>query len=847
MNIFNKKLQESSSDGLPLDPIELYQTCPYKESYGYLRGIQEEVLKEWHKRRDQKDVICKMNTGSGKTLTGLLMLYSKIGELKQPALYVCPDGQLVDQTIELAENYGIPVCTFDSKNPSQFPTDFLNAKKILVCNFHKLFNGKTIFNREHIELGAVLLDDAHKCVDIARSQTSIRLSRSQPVVKKIFKLFEKALKHQLPGTFQRLSDGDPEMLMKVPYWSWLDENEKVIAFLTELVDEAKDDQEKEKRDKDTKDGIIFKWNFLADNLLTYDCFIGGQEIEISPIHVPYQYVTSFHEAKHRFILSATFEDDFDLIRDLGISFESIINPIVPKDRKDVGKRLILAPSRIDPMLEDITIRKFISGYVNKGYNVVVLVPSSEKSKNWAKHGALVVDTNNIETGLEKLKSSVGNFIVFINRYDGLDLFGDQCRVLVVDGLPRYTSLRELYSETRVDSLSVGKKAQIIEQGLGRGVRSGSDYCVVYLLGRDLERFVAVDRNLEHFTPITRAQLNLGLKLLDGTEEALALKTIEETAALCLAQNTDWIQYHSKELLITQSDEIDDHKIQRLKLAEIEKLALKEFSKRNYQDSGNLVLDGISQMKLTDKENAWYFQLAAQLTYLGDKVISNDLQTKSCEFYGNMLHPPQGFVYSKMSKKGSQASMVKARLSEFGLQQDIVIFINDIVNGLEFNPDINANIFEQSLQELGDFLGFASQRPEKELGVGPDVLWCLSDGHFLILEAKSQRIGGEIAKGDIEQLQQSELWLKESYGADVEYSAVTLQPISKKAKGVFIGKLHKVIDKDSLSLLCNQLLQFGKALQKAHPKSHSEESISKLLNAYSLTPTTFRQTFIKSII
>ena len=45
MNIFEKKLQESAEPELPINPVELYQTYAYKDGYGYLRGIQEEVLK----------------------------------------------------------------------------------------------------------------------------------------------------------------------------------------------------------------------------------------------------------------------------------------------------------------------------------------------------------------------------------------------------------------------------------------------------------------------------------------------------------------------------------------------------------------------------------------------------------------------------------------------------------------------------------------------------------------------------------------------------------------------------------------------------------------------------------
>lgn len=54
-----------------------------------------------------------MDTGSGKTLTGLLMLYSKLKEGVGPAVYLCPDNQLVEQVYQQAFLYGIPVCKFE--------------------------------------------------------------------------------------------------------------------------------------------------------------------------------------------------------------------------------------------------------------------------------------------------------------------------------------------------------------------------------------------------------------------------------------------------------------------------------------------------------------------------------------------------------------------------------------------------------------------------------------------------------------------------------------------------------------------------------------------------------------
>ena len=65
---------------------------------GPLRPAQLAVLDEWFtKRRAARDVIIKMHTGQGKTLIGLLILQSKLNEQAEPAVYICPNNNLVQQ------------------------------------------------------------------------------------------------------------------------------------------------------------------------------------------------------------------------------------------------------------------------------------------------------------------------------------------------------------------------------------------------------------------------------------------------------------------------------------------------------------------------------------------------------------------------------------------------------------------------------------------------------------------------------------------------------------------------------------------------------------------------------
>lgn len=210
MNIFKKKLEDSSPKKINFEPIELFQTLFHKEGYSYLRGIQEEVLSSWHKIRDQRDVLCKMNTGSGKTLVSLLMLYSKMIEGAGTSLYLCPDRQLLEQARIQAELYGIPVCEITQiEKRNNFPNEFLNSKAILLCTFQKLFNSRSIFQRDNIEIGSIVIDDAHQCLDIARSATTIELPFDHNLTKRVLKLFKEDLKYQAPGTYHRLMQGDP--------------------------------------------------------------------------------------------------------------------------------------------------------------------------------------------------------------------------------------------------------------------------------------------------------------------------------------------------------------------------------------------------------------------------------------------------------------------------------------------------------------------------------------------------------------------------------------------------------------------------------------------------------------
>jgi hypothetical protein len=832
MNIFKKKLEDSTPKELGFEPIELFQTLFHKEGYAYLRGIQEEVLNSWHTIREQRDVLCKMNTGSGKTLVSLLMLYSKMVEGVGPSLYLCPDKQLLEQTRKQALLYGIPVCEIEEGN--QFPDDFLNSKSILLCTFQKMFNSRSIFERDNIDVGSIVLDDAHVCLDIARNATTIEIPFKHELSKRILNLFDKDLKYQAPGTYQNLLKNDPyAKILKVPYWSWLSRSQELL----ELIGEFDDD----------KEILFFKWGLIADDLKSYDCFIGPNGIEIAPTYVPFHNIRAFNEAKHRYILSATFEDQIDLVKDLGINKDSIENALIPKDRKDVGQRLILAPRRFDSTIKEESMLLMAKQYATSGINVVVMIPSGNRAEKWRKIGAKVIDNEKINESIEELKLNKGGLYVLVNRYDGVDLNGDMCRVLILDGYPSFASYKQSYSELRLESVKSSLKAQIIEQGLGRAVRSGSDYCTVFLMGKKLLQFVGNKANLKFFTPVTRKQLNLGLTILEGQSKDDSLNTIKDTADLCLTQDEDWRKYHSRMLAETDADISDDRLIKNLEIAQIESDAITKYRTRDFQGASDRIMnDIIDKYDLTSKQKGYYFELAAQFLYQGNVVKSNDLQLKASSTTSHMLQSVNGFNYTKMSVGEEQAVQVLNFVKQFNTSQDFKISFESILDDLQFNPDIHHSKFEFSLAEIGRLLGFHAQEPEKEFGNGPDVLWAMTDNHFLVLEAKSRAIHEEITRDNIGQLLQSGEWFKKTYGNSVNYSLVTLQSPSSKGWNVNPSENTRVINEESLLLLKDNLRHFVEGIINFGCGAASNQEVTKLLVLHNFTPSAFRQVFLKTI-
>ena len=255
---FGKRLKLKEIE-IKSNPVEIYNDLDRSAGTGPLRPAQIKILNDWYvQNQDSKDVVVKLHTGEGKTLVGLLILFSKLNQGQGPCLYVCPNNYLVEQVAKEAEKFGVPCCTMPT---TEIPDDFLAGKKILIITIQKLFNGKRVFklDNQSLNIGSIVLDDAHACIDSIKSAFTIRLPRNNDLYAKLIEVFEDDLMEQGEGSYTDIRLGNNvEDVMPIPYWAWIDKK----SYLTTLFSEHSNDDE-----------LKFVWPIIRNSIEECNAFI----------------------------------------------------------------------------------------------------------------------------------------------------------------------------------------------------------------------------------------------------------------------------------------------------------------------------------------------------------------------------------------------------------------------------------------------------------------------------------------------------------------------------------------------------------------------------------------------
>lgn len=819
---FNKRLKATKSAS-PVDPVELYETLDRASDKGPLRPAQEAVLTEWFNTyRMVRDVIVKLHTGQGKTLIGLLILQSRLNANEGPALYLCPDNYLIEQACEQAKQFGIRTCRAED----EIPDDFINGTAILVTSVQKLFNGLTKFglHRKSVDVHTLLMDDAHACTDRIRDACHIRIPREEPAFVTLLGLFASHLEEQGVGTYADLTAGKREAFLPVPYWAWSAHVSEVAKILSENADRR---------------SIKFAWPLLKDRLEHCQCVFSGEAVEVEPYVAPLEAFGTYAKARHRVFMSATVTDDAFLIKGLQLKPETVAKPLTYRKETWSGEKMVLLPSLIDDDLNrEFIVARFAKPNAKRRHGFVALVPSFQRSKDWEAQGASIVSKETVTEGLAKLRAGeFGKTLVLANRYDGIDLPDDACRILIFDSRPYSENLVDLLQERcRANSkATLMRTVRSVEQGMGRSVRGEKDYSVIVVTGPDLVRLMRDKESRKFLSAQMEAQIEIGLEIAEMAQQDIEEgstpdKAFSDLARQCLNRDAGW-----KSFYVERMDKVVARGPNRALLetyaSELEAEQL--FMRDDYAGANDRLQKLIDTGNLDEEETAWYLQERARYLHKFNRPESQKLQVAAHKKNHLLLKPPTGVTVAKLTLVSQgRAERIATWLRALGGYVQLEATTADILDLLVFGTA--AEKFEAALNELSRALGFAGERPDAEWKEGPDNLWALDDKRYLLFECKSEVdvTRAAINKREAEQMNRSSAWFDKHYPG-MTVKRIIIHPASKIESAAAFTHEVEGMRESELKKFVNACRSFFKAFESKDFDDLSATDIQKIINAHQL--------------
>lgn len=812
-----------------LAPLDLFETLDRQSTHYTLRPDQRQAVERLWQAKDQKDVVLKMATGAGKTLVALLHLHALGVSTREPVVYLCPTRQLVDQVIAEAQRAGVPAYAYPTDQPQPHP-DCMSGRAVTVCTYSKLFNGHTTFNRFEVNITprGIVLDDAHSGIDYIRSAFSLKITSLDVRLAELYAALRDRI-GPVAATYNKpewdeIENGDPRALIEVPYWSWRRVAREVEDLISPFGGTAP---------------LMFPWEFVKDGIDRCRCLISSNTIEITPVLPLVERVRAYSYAKHRIFMSATLLDDTILARELDVSSDAVSAPV--EVGSGTGERMIVAPSLMSPALSREWVIEWARALA-AWKRVVVLCPSAKLAEDWTKAGAELGMGETAAVVAAKLRAGSTSFAVFVQRYDGVDLPDDACRVLIFDGLPTGESLVDRY-DTATALMPGGARNRLvhrIEQGMGRAVRSPADYAVIVLAGRELGMFVSRGEIQGQFTEYTRLEIELAELM---AREARSRQQSDPTTLLhdmvtkCLQRDAGWKALYDQRVRQALRNATNTVPPERVRRAAAERASVRHLWNGDAQRAVSSMDSAINEATNEEKGRLLQEQARAKSAYDPEGALS--LQRAARDLSPRLLQPPAGVQRRTRSDSSMSAARTLLRWIHGERSSNApVLLASSVCEWLTMSATHKQ--LEQAIAEMATFLGASGEQAERTHGEGaPDdlILW---DSKALVIEAK-QGDAPHIVKADAEQLLHSVQWFKSTFpGRDCVPVLVT--KVTQTGQGVHLPDGARIITQQQLQMLVAAIQQLATQLSAKAPLEWTEQAVEQLLANSKLGPESFVGTF-----
>ena len=806
-----KKLTLSVETGSkPVDPLQIFEKLTLRGSIENIWEPQADALRQWHEKRRASNVAIEMNTGGGKTLVGLLIAQSLVNEEKGRVLYVCSNNQLIEQTHERAKEIGLtPARRYKTNWHDR--NDFDAGSTFCLTNYASVFNGKSVFLNDSID--ALVFDDAHVAENNIRGQFTLKIPANGGVFRKILDLCREHFVNS--DRFIDVMENRHPSIMFIPMFIV---SRHASQFRRILLDNGIE------HDLDN----LFAWEHLKDHL-NHCCFItDGNSLQITPAALPLAHLGYFQETVRRIYLTATLPSRASFARTFGISEPEVIRPSGKSG--DAQRLFVFVPG------EDIDSQRGKAKNLVERRKACVISPSKNSGQDWVPP-ATIYDTQGGQQEIDRFAASENaELLCLVARYDGIDLPGDACRILILAGLPTGESLIDRFiDETiQVEAIRTSHTATRIVQAIGRIFRSNTDHGVVVLAGPKLQSWVRIPKNRVHLPELLQKQLGLGIELESRIRHGEA--TWEELIDALLSGDRGWDDTYNEYIERFDTDTNAPSSEWHVELILDEKRASELLWSRQFRQAASLYSKIHERAKSHDdpKLAAWYRHWNGLAL-----LCANEKQEAFQAFIDAAnslaeLGRPLMHSHAALNQKKIPIGTQEEKLADMYRRKKRRIFdtIDQVETHLVYGPETRKA--EEALDRLGWLLGLCTRRPDNSNNkTGPDVTWQLEGAsHLWGFELKTNKNrGNEYSKKEISQCHDHKQWLLDKY-KNAKYRLTIVGPLTVVSNKANPFPELLVTEIDAFSDILKRCRQMFEAIESGE-KDDLEVAFQSWLDYYGL--------------
>jgi len=762
------KILSSTSSSIK-DPETLFRDLRSRTVEG-LMAQQADMLRSYMNKVDETDLALELPTGSGKTLVGLLIAEWRRRANKERCVFLCPTKQLVHQVVEQArEKYGIQALDFAGSKKEYSERDkssFMNCEAIGVATYSSLFNTNSFFN----DVSTIIFDDAHAAENYVSSFWSLEISRRDS--DSFFSAIWGLIKRFLPENDQLRYDETDELSIDYSFV-----NKLPAPFLWDIKSELMVLLDNYCQNGDH----YFQWKMIRENLHACHLYYTNYSILIRPIIAPTQSFAPFSNAKQRIYMSATLGEGGDLERIFGQKSITHIPAPVGWDKQGIGRRFFVFPMRL--CSEDCSLYNAIT-WIQKFGRTLILTPRNfvaDKTKDLIREilkgkSYQIFSSEELETSKKSFIETEKAIAILANRYDGIDLIGDECRYLIVQDLPEATNLQERFLITRLGS-AILFKVRIrtrITQAVGRCTRSATDYALVVILGEKLNNYFLKPENRCHLHPELQAEVEFGIEQSKVTN----VKELEDNIDIFCSQNVEWKNADSS--ILEMRDKLSQSAISSTDaLAKIVSCEIRYQNflwNQHFAEALDAAKDVLAELNGDELQgyralwnylagNAAFFASRTNIQY--EKVAKEHYiaAAKAVNALPWLKHLQSLFLAKQSSTEdmhgiGEIIENVEMILDRLGTtsSKNIENYFSNIRTGLSSSG--NAKTFENAQVMLGKLLGYHASNSDDQ--GAPDPWWIFGNQGIVFEDYTDTGENPVISKDKVLQASGHQNWLRQYY-------------------------------------------------------------------------------------